>query len=55
MSALRRVPPWVAAALTLTARGHAMEQRASAGSVVAGPVGAAVGAGAGAVADKVSK
>ena len=59
MSALRGVPLWVAAALTLAACGHHMEQRAatgaSAGAVVAGPVGAAVGAGAGAVVDKVSK
>ena len=59
MSALRWVPLWVAAALTVTACGHNMEQRAAtgaiAGAVVAGPIGAAVGAGAGAVVDKVSK
>jgi osmotically inducible lipoprotein OsmB len=59
MSALRWVPLWVAAALTVTACGHNMEQRAAtgaiAGAVVAGPLGAAVGAGAGAVVDKVSK
>lgn len=59
MSALRWVPLWVATALTVTACGHNMEQRAAtgaiAGAVVAGPVGAVVGAGAGAVVDKVSK
>ena len=59
MSALRWVPIWVATALTVTACGHNMEQRAAtgaiAGAVVAGPVGAVVGAGAGAVVDKVSK
>lgn len=59
MSALRWVPLWVAAALTLTACGHDMEQRAAsgalAGAVVAGPVGAVVGASAGAVVDTVSK
>lgn len=59
MSALRWVPLWVATALTVTASGHNMEQRAAtgaiAGAVVAGPVGAVVGAGAGAVVDKVSK
>lgn len=46
-----------AAALTLAACGHNMEQRAAtgavAGAVVGGPVGAAVGATAGAVVDKV--
>lgn len=59
MSALRWVPLWVATALTVTACGHNMEQRAAtgaiAGAVVAGPVGAVVGAGAGAVVDKVAK
>lgn len=59
MSALRWVPLSVAAALTLSACGHDMEQRAAtgaiAGAVVAGPVGAVVGAGAGAVVDKASK
>lgn len=59
MTALRWVPLWVAAALTVSACGHNMEQRAAtgaiAGAVVAGPVGAAVGAGAGAVVDKASK
>ena len=59
MSALRWVPLAVTAALTLSACGHNMEQRAAtgaiAGAVVAGPVGAVVGAGAGAVVDKVSK
>ncbi len=59
MSALRWVPLWVAAALTLSACGHNMEQRAAtgaiAGAVVAGPVGAVVGAGAGAVVDKTAK
>ena len=59
MTALRWVPLWVAAALTLSACGHNMEQRAAtgaiAGAVVAGPVGAVVGAGAGAVVDKTAK
>ena len=59
MSALRWVPLWVSAALTLSACGHNMEQRAAtgaiAGAVVAGPVGAAVGAGVGAVVDTVAK
>jgi osmotically inducible lipoprotein OsmB len=47
-----------AGALTLSACGHNMEQRAAtgaiAGAVVAGPVGAVVGAGVGAVVDKTS-
>jgi uncharacterized protein YcfJ len=59
MTALRRVPLWVAAALSLSACGHNMEQRAAsgalAGAVVAGPVGAVVGAGAGAVVNTVAK
>lgn len=59
MSALRWVPLVVAAAFTLSACGHNMEQRAAsgavAGAVVGGPVGAAVGASAGAVVDTVSK
>ena len=45
-----------AAAFTLSACGHNVEQRAAtgavAGAVVAGPVGAAVGAGVGAVVSK---
>ncbi len=48
-----------AAALSLAACGHNMEQRAAtgaiAGAVVAGPVGAAVGAGVGAAVDKADK
>ena len=48
-----------AVALSLSACGHNMEQRAAtgaiAGAVVAGPVGAAVGAAAGAAVDKVDK
>ncbi len=59
MSALRWVPLAVAMALTVSACGHNMEQRAAsgalAGAVVAGPVGAAVGAGAGAVVNTVAK
>jgi uncharacterized protein YcfJ len=59
MTALRRVPLWVATALSLSACGHNMEQRAAsgalAGAVVAGPVGAVVGAGAGAVVNTVAK
>ena len=47
------------AAVTLSACGHNMEQRAATGAatgaVVAGPVGAVVGAGVGAVVDTVSK
>lgn len=59
MTALRWVPLWVATALSLSACGHNMEQRAAsgalAGAVVAGPVGAVVGAGAGAVINTVTK
>lgn len=59
MSALRWVPLAITVALSVSACGHNMEQRAAtgaiAGAVVAGPVGAAVGAGAGAVVDKVAK
>jgi uncharacterized protein YcfJ len=59
MTALRRVPLWIATALSLSACGHNMEQRAAsgalAGAVVAGPVGAVVGAGAGAVVNTVAK
>jgi osmotically inducible lipoprotein OsmB len=47
------------AALSLSACGHNMEQRAATGAatgaVVAGPVGAVVGAGVGAVVDTASK
>lgn len=59
MTALRWVPLWIAVALSLSACGHNMEQRAAtgaiAGAVVAGPVGAVVGAGAGAVVNTVAK
>ncbi|SFI72150.1 hypothetical protein [Caulobacter sp. UNC279MFTsu5.1] len=59
MTALRWVPLGVAAALSLSACGHNMEQRAAtgaiAGAVVAGPVGAVVGAGAGAVVNTIAK
>ena len=47
-----------AAALALSACGHNVEQRAAtgavAGAVVAGPIGAVVGAGAGVVVSKTS-
>ena len=47
MSALRWVPLWVAAALTVSACGHNMEQRAATGAIAGAVVGAVV--------DKVSK
>ena len=51
-----RLTALAALAFTLAACGHNMEQRAAtgaiAGAVVAGPVGAVVGAGGGAVVDK---
>jgi outer membrane lipoprotein SlyB len=63
MSTIRRLPPTalLAAALSpgLAACGHNMEQRAAtgaiAGAVVAGPPGAVVGAGVGAVINEADK
>lgn len=63
MSTIRRLPPTallaVALSLGLAACGHNMEQRAAtgaiAGAVVAGPPGAVVGAGVGAVINEADK
>lgn len=59
MSAFYRISLALAAALSLAACGHNMEQRAATGAmtgaVVGGPVGAVVGAGVGAVVNTAAK
>jgi hypothetical protein len=59
MSKLIKLMPFLAVAVSLSACGHNVEQKAAtgaiAGAVVAGPVGAAVGGAAGAVAGKAEE
>ena len=59
MTALRFAPVALLVALSLSACGHNMQQRAAtgaiAGAVVAGPVGAVAGAAVGAVVDTAAK
>lgn len=59
MIAFRKTAPLLPAAVALAACGHTMEQRAAtgaiAGAVVAGPPGAVVGAGVGAVVNEADK